>query len=65
MHMARLSGAKDVQDFIKQGQAQAQQPAAQTMPNEEVAQQAQAGNLVPAPEAMAAMGAGQGLGMMQ
>jgi hypothetical protein len=72
MHMARLSGAKDVQDFIKQQQENPQQPA-QVQPNEEVAQQAQAGNLVPAPQAMAAMGQeqemptgmGASLGMMQ
>jgi len=42
-HIARNMGAKDVNDFVRRGGNI--QP--QTMPNEQVAQQVQAGNLIP------------------
>lgn len=41
-HMARMSGAKNVNEFIKQTPMNAQ-----VMPDEVVAQQAQAGNIIP------------------
>lgn len=50
-HMARINGAKNVGDFINKGGGNVT-----TMPNETVAQEAQAGNMVPADELAALLG---------
>jgi hypothetical protein len=47
-HIARLLGAKNINDFMKKGQ----QLVPQAMPDEQVQSQVQQGNLVPANEAM-------------
>lgn len=44
-HIARINGAKNVNDFVQKGGGQVN---AQVQPTQEVAQQVQAGNLVPA-----------------
>ncbi|MEG0323190.1 MAG: hypothetical protein RR619_04275, partial [Raoultibacter sp.] len=44
-HIAHLLGAQNVDDFVRDQLVQ-QQPAS-IMPNEQVAQQAEAGNIVP------------------
>ena len=49
MHIAENNGAKNVHEFIKVGQ----------IPDEQAAQQAQAGNLVPMNEYLASQGGGQ------
>ncbi len=43
MHMARLMGAKNVEDFRRKGGG----AGMQTLPNQEIVQQQQAGNIVP------------------
>lgn len=45
-HWARIMGARDIHEFINDG-GQMQQMQPQVMPDEQVAQQAQAGNIVP------------------
>lgn len=52
LHMARLSGAKNVQEFARSQQGQ---PQASVMPDEEVEREAEAGNLVPMEQASAQM----------
>jgi hypothetical protein len=52
MHMARLAGAKNVQDFTKSPQSQTPM---QVQPDEQVARQAEAGNMVPMEQASAMM----------
>ena len=47
-HMAVSAGAKNVNDFVRDGGGQIN---AQVMPDEQVAQQAQAGNIIPFPGA--------------